>query len=74
MRRSCTGFFRGAVSNGYHQTDYAFRDVQLPGNWTEENPNPDLETQCFDYYIASVRNNELVYSQCLSIQPAWMSK
>ncbi|CAH1374041.1 unnamed protein product [Tenebrio molitor] len=65
--------FPGAVSNGYHQTDYAFRDVQLPGNWTEENPNPDLEAQCFDYYIASVRNNELVYSQCLSIQPAWMS-
>ncbi|KYB29346.1 PI-PLC X domain-containing protein 1-like Protein [Tribolium castaneum] len=63
----------GSVIKGFQETQIPFKNVELPGNWSLDNDYPDLKAECFDYYITSRRNNSIIHSQCLSIQPAWMS-
>ncbi|XP_063930654.1 PI-PLC X domain-containing protein 1-like isoform X2 [Zophobas morio] len=62
-----------SVFRGYHETPFTLKDAPFPGNWTEDNSNPDLNAGCFDYYIASAKGDKIIHSQCLSIQPTWMS-
>lgn len=60
---------------GYYRTNIKFGQPWLPGNWeynahtTRADPGP----HCFPYWIASVKNTDIIDSRCLAIQPTWMN-
>ncbi|XP_022903759.1 PI-PLC X domain-containing protein 1 isoform X2 [Onthophagus taurus] len=60
---------------GYYMTKIKFNPPWLPGDWDYyEGINiTSPGSHCFPYYIASFRGNGLLDSDCLKIQPTWMS-
>lgn len=60
---------------GFYRTKIKFGHPWLPGNW-EYHENLTYAYpghHCFPYWITSIRDNEIIDSKCLDIQPTWMN-
>lgn len=65
------------VPMGQFRTRVKIGHFSLPGGWNQNEALNDLpkrtKLQCLPYYIASYNNGDHQTSNCLKIQPNWMS-
>lgn len=58
----------------YHTTDIKFEPEPFPGSWSyEDEGEKEAKGGCL-YWITASYQGQQVHSNCLSIQPAWMSE
>ncbi|XP_018331073.1 PI-PLC X domain-containing protein 3 [Agrilus planipennis] len=64
----------------FYRTSIPFGFPTLPGNWNYNNfidgnsttvPTPG--SHCFPYWIASLKSDRVIYTECFKIQPTWMA-
>ncbi|XP_077295118.1 PI-PLC X domain-containing protein 2-like [Arctopsyche grandis] len=63
-------------SSGFHRTNVPFLFSELPGGWHKELAETSFSIKpgphCFPYWIASFKNDRILHTNCLKIQPTWM--
>lgn len=63
--------------SGYIRTPIKLGKFNLPGGWNQdeakENPPRRVRSKCLPFYLTSFRANKPQASDCLKIQPNWMS-
>ncbi|KAH1022877.1 uncharacterized protein LOC109533236 isoform X2 [Dendroctonus ponderosae] len=64
----------GDHPSGYYKTQVKFREPWLPGNWEfdQERLRADEGEHCLPFWIASIKQDVILDSRCLAIQPTWM--
>lgn len=61
-------------SEKFHTTDIKFDPEPFPGGWSrEDQESKETKSQCL-YWITASYQGQTVHSNCLNIQPAWMTE